>query len=393
MGVFNLEGLLRSILSLSSGEKSKKTHTSPLNVPPELIYMILEHLPPESVVSFCLACRAFYKFRPKNFGLPWSAKEAFLVFLERDVPSLYYCYVCGKLHSWNVRGGSIPPTYDGACRKQLLQYDQLPSGCYNFQYHTARIIMNRHLYGPGHGPSLHEYQNIPMRKRTNKSKITTYSSFNTRIIDGELFVHETRIISQPKGDESRLKAFIKSTLITCHHLPVQRAIPELRHNTGRGTFVGGTGSLRSCAICFTDYQMDVIPHDKWEDGQDVWIIKYQKWHQLGDCRSSWDAKWRALASDGRLGDFRPRFMSCEAGAIRDKWVRQDLSDSEFGTRKAYFMGLCGEVMEKCHLLVEVGFRVDLESGSRQPTEAWSFPYFFLRCRRGRGVISLHPLTP
>ncbi|KAK3366963.1 hypothetical protein B0T24DRAFT_722833 [Lasiosphaeria ovina] len=50
-------------------------------MPPELLLMILEQLPPESAVAFALTCRAFYAARRAD-----------------DVVGAYSCYSCDKLH-------------------------------------------------------------------------------------------------------------------------------------------------------------------------------------------------------------------------------------------------------------------------------------------------------
>lgn len=87
-------------------------------LPPELIDMILEHLPAESVVAFALTYQSFYsKFMPAYPHLSGPTKQALHVWLEQDIPSLYLWHRCGKLRPWRPQLQSrCHHRYNGSCR-------------------------------------------------------------------------------------------------------------------------------------------------------------------------------------------------------------------------------------------------------------------------------------
>ena len=70
-----------------------------LKFPLEIILMIATHLDACSLVSFALTCKSLHSlWEPRNLPLQLAEKEKLLLLLEKDIPFLYYCHHCTKLH-------------------------------------------------------------------------------------------------------------------------------------------------------------------------------------------------------------------------------------------------------------------------------------------------------
>lgn len=70
--------------------------------PPELISIVLEHLPPESVVAFALTCRALFIYFPRPAQLSDLARATLLQWLKQDILDLFFCHNCPRLHLWRL---------------------------------------------------------------------------------------------------------------------------------------------------------------------------------------------------------------------------------------------------------------------------------------------------
>ncbi|KAK3364865.1 hypothetical protein B0T24DRAFT_712182 [Lasiosphaeria ovina] len=74
-----------------------------LKIPTELVDMIMEHLPLETAIAFALTCRAlFVKHFPKSAQLSVPARATLLLWLEQDIPSVYFCHGYTCLHRWRA---------------------------------------------------------------------------------------------------------------------------------------------------------------------------------------------------------------------------------------------------------------------------------------------------
>lgn len=139
--------------------RSSKQKKCTLRISAELILIILEHLPPASVIAFVLTCRAlFAQFFPSPVLHSSPGRATLLQYLARDIPQLHFCHNCHGLHRWRViRGFSdgilvcrvpcrITPFTLDLMDQQVADYGS------NLTYSLAHLVINRHLYGPGHGP-------------------------------------------------------------------------------------------------------------------------------------------------------------------------------------------------------------------------------------------------
>ena len=135
-------------------------------LPPEIISVIASHLNNSSMTSLALTCRSLHGLCfPGHLLLDMAEKGELLLLLEKDVPTHCFCHYCVKLHRWHGRWSrSIFPWYEHRmhCKRSAHSYPFLPATHSIACYH-ARLIMNRHFYGPTHGPSLH---NLERRARS-----------------------------------------------------------------------------------------------------------------------------------------------------------------------------------------------------------------------------------
>jgi hypothetical protein len=76
-----------------------------LDLPHEILLMIISYLNNLSTASLALTCRSLRGIctpRQQNLNmiLNMRNKVELLLFLEKDEPALYFCHFCRKLHHW-----------------------------------------------------------------------------------------------------------------------------------------------------------------------------------------------------------------------------------------------------------------------------------------------------
>jgi len=317
-----------------------------LKIPSELVDMILEHLPPESVIAFALTCRAlFVKHFPKSVQLSAPARATLLQWLEQDIPRLYFCHGCACLHPWRATREFGYKFYHGPCWWNLRDMEPVMSKCVShfwsdLTYSWARLVMNRHLYGALHGPPL---QDIEATQRMCEPCygviITIFSS--AKIISNYLYIHGTMVFRSDgkKGNAQSLRNFIEhfEDSLVCRHLRAAM-IPELcRDEESSRPFHPTSGNIRSCAVCFTDYQIRVALGDSPRrttqkssqrepmEGED-WSIEVARWHNLGECRSPHDLEWYNLVTGSPRISVRREDM-CGAGMVHRVWMEEYLGST------------------------------------------------------------------
>ena len=317
------KGYFRSMQSRLSEWRRPEACLGTMVLPPEIIDMILEHLPPESSVAFALTCRHFYRqYMPVPLHLQPHTKESLLIFLERDLSGMYFYHRCCKLHSWNRYPVLVKDPWDHRYSDTCNQpTGWVPAVGYHFDYSTARLIMNRHFYGSPHGPRLEDVEESQIFKSVRFPNTTMRTSWCPRIIENELVLRGTIIAYTERDDTTKLRQFADNDMwdILCSHIS-HTDYPELRRDRASGTlFSSAGGPVRSCPQCYTDYQVD-IAFDRWRG----WVILVTKWMQLGSCRSPEDPKWRSLV--GYASPSEHRILSCQAGRIRSRWESPGDSD-------------------------------------------------------------------
>ncbi|KAK0736772.1 hypothetical protein B0T21DRAFT_276148, partial [Apiosordaria backusii] len=285
-----------------------------LRLPAELIDIILDCLSPESVICLALTCRAlFVRYFPRPAPLSDTAKAAFLQYLERDHPSLYFCHDCIRLHTWHLtqtRHGIW--VCSGPCLRirgvNGLMGSHVSEYGMNFTYSLARIVMNRHLYGSAHGPSAKDMA-VTNYIRNVIHDISIARSWSAKIINNGLYLHGRMVYQSlsKDGDFRTLRDSLQHLhrLLICPHLEPPsnypawvHVIPELVWDCDSPDDVGPmSGKIRSCRVCFTDYRIDIVLREQrsycgiaWPRGEN-WAVEINRWHKLGGCRSPYDLEW------------------------------------------------------------------------------------------------------
>jgi len=328
-------------------------------MPTELVDMILEHLEPESAIALALTCRAlfvkhFAKYKSAQLSAP--ARATILQLLERDSPTLYFCHDCARLHRWRVtRQFAGYKFYDRPCSNRPdIMYPAMSKWVSSFRpdftYSWARLVMNRHFYSPHHGPPPPVIDNVkvnPPCSFGNYYGVLMTDSWRVKIIGNSLHLHGTSLFQSDgkKGDAHSLRAFInhfRDSLVCCH---LETAtISELHHEkTCSIPFhpTPGSGTIKSCAVCFTDYQVRVTlapargdssrRRTTWGltrrrreppiEGGD-WSVQINRWHNLGQFRSPDDLEWHNLVTISPDRTTKRREWVCEAGAVHGAWMEE-----------------------------------------------------------------------
>jgi hypothetical protein len=299
-------------------------------LPPEIFLMIATHLPNPSIISLALTCRTLYGLCfPQCPNLNEAEKEELLLFLEKDIATLYFCHLRAKLHRWSKSWGRYingPVNDDLPCKRLFVRYcfDWL-NFCY-FPYHHARLVMNRHFYGAAHGLPLQRCEGRQWLQHPF-SRVTDYVSLRARIVDDKLLFRSVRNLSHSRGNFKALRSYIDSTSChVCEHLSPERGRPDIGRlqlpemamdNLTSDHPTPHNDSVRSCPICLTDYCISI-----WQDRKGC-FIKIFTYRQLGDCRSPFDWNWRIMR--GLQLEFeKPRERTLERpGIVRDRWHKAD----------------------------------------------------------------------
>ncbi len=118
--------------------------------PTDIIAEIAQHLEPESVASLALTCKALFclLFQSAYLDRKSPSLPAFLQLLERDMAEdRYYCEFCNTLHKF-LRPANTPYRARDVpvCGRQVLER-RLSGSNLVFDFHHARLAVNRHLYG------------------------------------------------------------------------------------------------------------------------------------------------------------------------------------------------------------------------------------------------------
>ena len=313
------------------GLRQPKSDLGAFALPPEIILMVAAYLNETSVISLALTCRALCSLCfPSNPRLNPAEKKGLLLLLEKDIATSYFCHYCIKLHRWHKSWGRPISTLaehnlPQGC-KQHLQFGDLSFSTYCFiQYHHARLVMNRHFYGPTHGLSLRIFKTRD-RFYDQFFGVTDSASTCAHIVDNKLLVSSTKTFSHPRGDLKALRNYIETWAPgACPHLSLGREsphrvptqLPELaKDKTAPLYFAPCDQSLGSCAFCMTDYCIDI----SWRGRRKGCIIKVSLYYQLGDCRSPHDWAWRSMTTLGTMDDLRTMYPPQHRhGIVRDKW--------------------------------------------------------------------------
>lgn len=242
------------------------------HLPTEITYMISEHLTNTSLICLALTCRTLYTICfPRSPHLDATETKELLLWLEKDISSLYFCHFCSKLHKWHRRWVKDIP-YGSWDREELPCVEKIQCSSIHFTssciipHHIARLIMNRHFYGPTHGIPVHKIEGCSSGSGIT-SRVKESNSLKARIIGDKLLILSVRTFTHSKGHSRVLREHIDilGSPVCCHLTlakgypglaPVQ--LPELaKDRTAPKFFAHCNQSFGSCAFCLTDYAIDI----------------------------------------------------------------------------------------------------------------------------------------
>ena len=306
-------------------------------LPPEIILMVAAYLTNPSVISLALTCRTLHSLCfPRSPCLNTAEKEQLLLLMEKDIASLYFCHYCTKLHRWHTcscRYTSTCIMEDLPCKPHLLHnFSDFPLTCY-IPYPHARLVMNRHFYGPTHGLALHKLENRVWRN-CPVSRVTNSETLYARIVDDKLLVLSVKTMHHSRGDSKALRSYVDFWgHRTCNHMELAKGLPggplvqlpELNiDKTTSGHFTPCEQSFGSCAICPTDYCIDI----SWRGKRKGYFIRVSVYRQLGECRSPFDWNWHTMTTLATVEEPRKAYpLEYRPGIVRDRWNKADGIDS------------------------------------------------------------------
>lgn len=294
--------------------------------------MITSYLNNSSTISLALTCRTLHSLCfPGNPLLDMAEKEELLLLLEKNVATLYFCHHCVKLHHWHRRWSrSISPWYEEHMSCKRSRNNRLfLLGTFHIPYYYARLVMDRHFYGPAHGP--------PPQKLKERAHSYYYSdgvvnsvSQHARIVDDRLLVLSVMSMSHSRGNSTSLRSHIDSMgHSVCEHLVLGEGCPDyapmqlpelIKDKTTPNPFIPCDQAFGSCTFCLTDYSVDI----SWQGERKGHVIEVFIYRQLGDCRSPFDWSWHTMSTLQTKEEPRTAYpLEYRPGYVRDQWNKAD----------------------------------------------------------------------
>ncbi|KAH8714856.1 hypothetical protein GQ44DRAFT_776020 [Phaeosphaeriaceae sp. PMI808] len=299
-----------------------------LNLPPEIILMIATHLDECALVSLALTCQSLYGlWERRSLPLQLAEKEKLLLLLEKDIPFLYYCHYCTKLHRWHGRWSrSIAPWYEERlpCKRNYDNHLDHVITCH-IPYYWARLVMNRHFYGSKHGLPLHVLNERAIPS-IDSDGVKNLVSQHARIFNNQLLVLSVISSTHLRGDSVLLRSHIDSYgHSVCEHLNLRQGdpdsvpmqLPELaKKGNAPGQFLACGPTFGSCTFCPTDYSINIL----WQGKRKGYKIEVLVYRGLGDCRTPFSWHWRTLSTQCWDEEPMPVYSpDHRPGSVRDQW--------------------------------------------------------------------------
>ncbi|ORY16738.1 hypothetical protein BCR34DRAFT_506712 [Clohesyomyces aquaticus] len=324
-----------SAVSLSTAQNQNTIHKLPV----EVIQQIASYLEPSNAAAFCLStrfiCYAVGTQQLHNFLSGPTSKidrRKNIEVLERAFSSHWYCAWCDRFHRHDPAHGprNLPSQSIRDC-DECSSY--LHAGTdYILTYKHARLALNRNLWGPDYGIPLEDFtfeKESTTKAFGSKVNVPTQFSVSAKIVSSRLLLHSAFTIVIPPSALQGKNFYAK----------LQKALPQIvyGHRNDRAGHSGLFASINHaignnskytvqlCSTCATDYLVRVhSPNtDTFQTVPEAILLSIQAWRDLGDCRSPFDACWRA---HGELGEAKPgfggdtvRLTDFEAGEIRSSW--------------------------------------------------------------------------
>lgn len=316
----NAQGSQEAIQTADS-DRLRKMHPPQLELlPVELILSVFELLPVVDAVCLGLTCKRIYeisKVHNLQPRLDEPGTETLLCRLERDITGVSYCFPGQKLVRFEK-----DKSFQSFCHFHKFDknpYYRIPSPvvpCGNsvmfITYCKARLLTNYQILGPQHGlPTSYLDQTYDHPQR--EDGICWKEEFESKVINGELFVLYTHTLSHEHADASAFKnGFETMSIDLCPHLSAGRNV-VFKHNVRlRRDLIGRTERYDEgwCRSCDTDWETFI----QWTHPKRGWVVTIRTYQGLGACRSPYDPIWQAIASI-----HSEPYKEVPGGAVKASW--------------------------------------------------------------------------
>lgn len=183
----------------------------------------------------------------------------------------------------------MSPWYEGSLPVHVSETETItctsewPATSHSYYY--ARLVMDRHLHGPTHGPPSHKLGHLSYTLYSSDGVVNTVSQ-HARIVDCLLSV---KTMSHSRGDSTWLRSHIDyNGYFICSHLTLgdgwpdhaPRQLPELAKDEATPSpFLPCDQAFGSCTICLTDYSINIF----WQGEKKGYVVKVFVYLQLGEC--------------------------------------------------------------------------------------------------------------
>lgn len=304
-----------------------------LQLPPDILLSVCDHLDTPTTLSLSLTCRSLFAvcFTTGNRNINPLEKRQLLLLLEKDTIAAgnYYCFSCNKLHPFESTWGPHQQSKQYKSRPCNTRDRFSPTGNpYDLSFAHARLVMNKHFYGPEHGISI---DNICITHQERREAATVRCSTDAKIIDDELCVRRKYSLTLTNEQVHKFRKCAGSRdFKICEHTALfsttqyRQQIPELLRSAYGGveTMVPCDNAPGSCGLCLMDYDVTIIPA---AIDRSVWHITVNAYHQLGQCRSPDDWKWARFTEMSRSHLFFPnrpnrRGSAYNIGQVSQLWA-------------------------------------------------------------------------
>lgn len=296
--------------------------------------MIGEHLDKPSLLSLSVTCwDLYYVYSPPSLELSAQDKADFLLRLERDNASLYFCHLCIALHPWHKRmlARFRPGCVERSSRSRLPCQTKhgirinMMGDSFEIDYPVARALMNVHFYKDCRLVSIDKLCRENTSSHYSDRKIRRYIRHQARIIDDQLFFVSHLSLYDSEGNAKVLRRYLdKYAGGICLHNTFgadNKTLPELTKNRNPPCYFEACKlSMGSCSICMTDYCI-VMTRNGLFPG---WHIRVLVFRQLGSVRSPRDKIWSNMVSD--TSTQKPRaseYNMHPPGIVCQRWHKAD----------------------------------------------------------------------
>ncbi|KAI1100152.1 hypothetical protein F4804DRAFT_336536 [Jackrogersella minutella] len=343
-----------------------------MECPVEIVLIISEYISKVDRICLSLTCKALFCIIgvPNKTELKSPIKKMLLYRLEKAIPGVCYCQFRNKLIPFDRT--NLPGLYDfGIIYKferfspgyYYLRMLRFPSSTFALSYHAARLITNYGLLGPEHGvpPSCLSYllpgdkilyhwlptpsRNVirydrnpndiqmfwSLKDPEDRDQIYWRESWKAKLIGGDLFLSATHSRFHSEAEGKALQNSFNRCGFICMHTAVQPQSENKKHAAnfpdidGKLSKDSGYHSTGWCRFCMTDWDLSI----QWEGPSYGWVIVIKTYHDLGNCRSPFHWKWKAI----NMPTNKRAKRNNPGGIVKSRWLAEEGFDrSSFQSR-------------------------------------------------------------